>query len=225
MFASEVMDEAAALLNDQAKATFTYVNMLPFVSKANDELAKKLVENGISVTKQGSAVSTIAIGTAVLPIPADMIVPQRLYEKSTAEVEYDNMDEVYPLPEEPASNEFNYWSYYDLIIHLGPANGLGALTIRNVKMDYLRLITSITASGTVVEIGPSKTFLAERTAALAARFIGEDPDKADTLDIMALGPARDGEAGSLRTLVNIFVRNNQSVGVRRQGFHRRRGRR
>lgn len=225
MFASEVMDEAAALLNDQAKANFTYVNMLPFVRKASNELTNKLARNGISVLKQESAVSTLASGVSTFPIPADMFLPLIMLETDSSGINlYSQMDERWPLPEEPAGSELNYWSYYDLQLKVGPANGVGATTARKVKLEYTRTLTSLTASGTVVEISQAITFLAERTAALVARFVGEDPIKGDYFDRMALGPAMDGEGGSLGELITIYVRNNQSLGTRRRGYHRRRGR-
>lgn len=226
MLASEVMSEAAALLNDQALATFTYVNMLPFLRKASNELTNKLAKNGISVLKQESAVSTVAAGASTLAIPADMFIPVSMLETdSSGSNLYSLMDETYPLPQVPASVELNYWSYYDLILHIGPGNAVGATSVRKVKLNYLRTLTSITAQGTVVEIGQSITFLAERTAGLCSEFIGEDPIKGDKFNKMALGPFLDGEGGSLGELISIYVRNNQGLGVRRGGFHRGRSRR
>lgn len=225
MFASEVMDQSASLLNDQAKATFTYTNMLPYLSMANDEAIIKLANNGVSPLKQTSAVATINVGTALFPLPADLLLPESLLESDypvTSPVLYVPMKECKDLPEEAASSLLRFWAYRNLQLQIGPANSAGALTIRSVKLYYTRVLTALTASGSVVEIAISKTFLSQRTASLSARYIGENDSRADELDVICLGQNKDGENGSLGELVNLFTRNLQGVGVRRKGFHRRR---
>lgn len=221
MLASAVLDEAAGLLNDQARATFTYTNMLPYLSKANDELETQLALNGVSILKQQSAVSTINIGTALLPLPVDLLTPLEMWERlaGTAET-YVSMDEVDFPPEEIAGPDLRFWAYENLLLKIGPANSAGALTAREVKLNYTRLLTSITSQASAIEVQKSKTFLAERTAGLAARFIGENGNRADVLDTWALGPNRDFEGGSIADCVRIFVRNNQGFGVRRKGYKR-----
>lgn len=219
MLASTVMDEAAAMLNDQAKATFTYTNMLPFLSKANDELETELALNGVSVLKQVSSNATIAVGISSFPSPADLMLPEWMGERLSGSTDpFDEMTECSYLPEELAGTDLNYWAYLSLVIKVGPANGAGATTERQCKLNYTRLITALTGQSSVVEVTKSKTFLAERTAALAAQYVGENDERASKLDFAARG--MDGHGGSLANIVALFVRNNQGLGTRRRGYTR-----
>lgn len=221
MLSSDVMDLAAVLLNDSAKSQYTYAKQLPLLSKANDELETALILNGVSPVKKQSAVVTMAIGTSLFSIPADMADPLLMGERAGGTTgEFSEMTQAAVPPEIPASSLFGYWTYINLTIVCGPANGAGALTSRDVKLTYNRLLTSITTSASVVEITKSKQFLAERTAALCARFLGENPSRADSLDLLAFGPEPDRKGGSLGDTVMEFVRSNQGTPVRRRGYRR-----
>lgn len=222
MFASAAMDEARGLLNDVGGATFSYAVLLPFVSVANDELETQLALNGVSILKRTTAFSPISIGTYLAPIPVDILVPEEMFERQLGTTEpFLLMDERPNPPEEMASTALKYWSYVDLLIKIGPANNVGALVAREIKINYTRLITPLTSSGSVVEVNKSKTYLSLRTAGLAARFIGENPERADKLDIMARGPNLDGNGGALAEVVQLYVRNSQAFGVRRKRYSRR----
>jgi hypothetical protein len=224
MLASTVLDEAAALLNDQGKATFTYTNMLPLLSKANDELETALTKNGLSVNRQLSSTATIAIGTVLFPLPADLLTPLVMSERNLGSSDlFSDMDEVRDQPEEAVGSDLKYWSYSNMLLKLGPANNVGANSAREVKLIYQRLLTPLTSQNAVVDVSKAKSYLAERTAGLAARFIGENEGRADTLDVMARGPHLDGEGGSIYELVQIFVRNLQGQGgVKRKPYRRTR---
>jgi hypothetical protein len=223
MFASSVMDDAAALLNDQGKVRYTYAIQLSYLQMANDELIQKLAVNGISVLKKFSSVAVIASGASVFPIPVDMLLPEKMFERQAGSNDvFILMTEKQAPPEELNGTSLSFWSYRNLAITLGPANLQGALQAREVKLDYTRILTSITSSGTVVEIDASKRFLAQRTAGLCARYIGENTQRADQLDVISRGQDMSGDGGSLGELVALFVRNLQSFGVRRRSYRRQR---
>lgn len=223
MIATEVITDVSAYLNDNAQTRFPPSSIIPYLSIANTELAIALANHGISVVRQNSVVTTLAKGTYLVPLPVDMLTPTGLYERQGGATsdQFVEMTKCSPLPEVPATNTFNVWDFFNNQVVVGPANNLGALSYRDVKMIYNRLILSVTGTGSTIDVPISKTFLGKRTASLIAANVGENQTRAETLDIEARGTdAENKEGGALGNCLNIFIREQQDAGVRRRSYHR-----
>ncbi len=214
MTAQEILDSAAALLNDQAKQVFTDTVMLPYLKIAANELELELELNAIPMTNKKSAALVIAVGktgigdTGQVALPTDLISPITLHERlSGSNDDYSEMTHVEFLPDtQVLGSSLSYWSWIGEKITF-----LGALTARDVKIDYTAAaLTPITATTTVINMFNVKVFLQYRTAALAAQFIGENKERSDDLNVFArLG---------MDKLLGINVKGEQSISTRRKPF-------
>ena len=193
--AAEVMDRAAALMNDPAKTDYTYAAQLVYLNMAIDELVEQLEESNSSPTNQTSTVITIPVGTnKVTPIedptvgaphyPIDMVEIQEVGERSTG-----TQDPFLPLGRReflqlfPANNSLLFWIWEDQIIKFNPN---GALTSRDIQLRYVRQAISQAVDETSI-IGTinARSYLSYKTAAFCAMFIGENETRAGILEVQA----------------------------------------
>lgn len=207
MIASEVTAEAAVLLNDASQTLWTNTVLLPFLSKANDELERELQLNGIETIIK--VTTDVAVNTGVLTIsaPADMFLPLTMYEKAATGTEkYQLMTRIQHLPDIQQTNSLDYWVYETDLFKF-----VGALTNRLVRLEYIRFVTTITAAGTTIDIGKAaKTALAARTAELAAGYIGENPERAAVL--------HDDAETAKSIYIRLCSKNMQGLGTRRRPY-------
>src|SRR5690606_2389933 len=84
---------------------------------------------------------------------------------------------------------------------------LGATMDREIRIRYVKSLDALTL-GSTVAITNALTVLAARTAALAARHIGENPTRASELDADA--------AFNLDTFIVTSIRQNQGLPTRRR---------
>ena len=83
LIAGDVMDRAAALMNDAAKTDYTYVAQLPYLNMAIDELVESLEESNNSPTNKTSSAITVAVGENMITpaehatAPKHQLPPQR----------------------------------------------------------------------------------------------------------------------------------------------------
>lgn len=210
MVASDVMDEARKVyLNDTAASLYTNTALIPHLSAAYDELQQELEENGASQLKEISTTISVTALAVTLTLPADFVAPIKLEERGVGETVWTPMEE---LPWEPSTTQtsiLRYWNYREDEVKF-----LGATVAREVKLFYWKSLTAITAAGTTVSIINSKRFLALRTSATAATFIGQNPILGDRL-----GREADEALGKI---VNRNIRKQQGMPVRRRPFGWRR---
>lgn len=216
MTSGDVMDRAAALLNDTAKNVYSYTAQLPYLNIAIDELAELFELNNIPSSNKLSATVTITTamtdwgGSTGPALPTDLIEIQELYEK-----DYNVVEDWIPMTRKeylPAYvvllQSLVYWTWQNQIIYF-----LGATTSRNVRMDYIAKpianVSSTTGNDTISTIN-CKSFLAYRTASLCAEYIDTDEARASAL-------AKDAVAALDRTL-SISVKGRQSIATRRRPF-------
>lgn len=207
VLASTVMAESAALLNDVSQTYFTNTVLLPFLSKANDELGLKLAENNISIVRKESSRFDIAAGIVTITLPADFLLPLYLEEKSDGadDSEYVRMTQLSDDPRTQEQSYLNYWWFKN-----GVVSFVAALQARDLMLHYQKMLTAMSSASSVINFDSTKTFLASRTAELAAGFLGENPDRAAVLH-------NDAEI-ALDVIVNLLVKNQQSIGVRRRAY-------
>jgi len=223
--AATVMDRAASLMNDTAKTTYTYVAQLPYLNMAADELEESFELNNVPITNQTSAVIEVPVGTTIINptsgwptsavnatpyYPDDLIEIQQLWQRLNG-----TTDPFIPMTrDEFLKHIFDdlpvdsliWWIWQDQRIKL-----IGALTAREVKVDYIKALipNELTASSTIGIIN-ARSFLYYRTAALCSQFIGENKTRADELNIFA-GLALDRSMG-------ISTKGRQAITTRRRPF-------
>lgn len=214
LLASDIIAEAAALLNDQGRALFIDGLMLPHLKKANEDLELIMIANGSAVQRQQSSAAIAVPASAFnqnlsLATLTDMFVPIRVLERASGSTDvYVLMGEREWEPNIKATSSLAYWTFRNNQIIFPP---LGAA--REVIVDYWRQLSPITSTGSTEEILLSKTYLASRLAELCARYIGENNERADQL--------RDNEVSQAQNnLEIIYVKNSQGSRTRRRRFTR-----
>lgn len=215
---SSVLDRAAFFLNDVNRAYFTNSVLIdPFVA-AYDDLREALMDNNVALLDSTSEEYTIALGVTNIggpggpPLPTDFIAPYAVWERLAGSTnDYDILEKRQFLPKTSVlTNALTYWAYSKQIIKF-----IGANTPRNVKIDYIANNLSIAEDPEeMINVFIAKSFLSYRTAALAAEYLGENPDRATTLN---------GNASrSIETIINTDVKNRQNIQTIRRPFRGRR---
>jgi len=211
--ASVALNEARLLLNDTAAKLYTDTILLPVLRKAYRELQQELVDNGVATAKEATAALTVPANTTVInststpALPTDLLYPIMLHERfeGQEDVDYVEMDERPWPPDLTQNSRLQYWTWAEGEIKTPGATGITILRIR-----YWKDLAAIVDGTTNIPILDSVTFLAARTAAIAAFSIGGAPTKSQALQ-------GDAEV-ALNRLVSTAVKNRQAMPVRRQPF-------
>src|SRR5262245_29549493 len=90
LLASEVMDLAAAALNDVDRTTYDYDTQIPYLKLAMQELQEIYELNSLPVTEQSSSAIPVNAGVTELRfnapsqprLPDNMIEPQQLWQRN-----------------------------------------------------------------------------------------------------------------------------------------------
>lgn len=188
--AAEVMDRAAALMNDPAKTDYTYAALLPYLKIAVDELVESLEESNSSPTNMTSAAITITVGTNKLS-PVESLTPP-YYPEDLVEIQgvgerlAGTEDSFLPLSKReflqgfPASNSLLFWIWEDQCIKFNPN---GATSDREIQLNYVRAAISLpTSELSVIGTINARSYLSYKTAALCSLYIGENETRAAALD-------------------------------------------
>lgn len=221
--AAQVMDKSASLMNDTGKTQYTYTAQTPYLNMAFDELQEVFELNNIPVTNQTTSPAiTVPIGTTMIgPVdgvgstaapnyPTDLVEIQGLYERLAGAAEpFVPMTQREFLPhaiDDLPTEALQYWIFQDQQIKM-----IGALTAREVKIDYIKAIfSSDLNSSSVIGVINARSFLYYRTAALCSQFIGENKSRADELNNFA--------QIALDKVIGIGVKGKQSIMTRRRPF-------
>jgi hypothetical protein len=219
--AADVMDKAASYQNDANKTKYTYAAQMPFLNTAIQELEKAYALENMPVTDTMSTVLTIAAGVSVIGyapvvpvggtvyLPSNLVEPIRLWERVTGVNPYTPMTKSgYLIPDTTGieRDAFGEYAWKSNQIQL-----MAASRINDIKIEYTRaLFTKITASTDLIGLSTAQTFLEYRTAALAAKFLGEDEPRSIELNGYA-GLALDQDLG-------IGAKGRQNIMVRRRRF-------
>lgn len=205
---ADITPRVAARLNDAAQTKFTDAVLLPYCLDACEELQNKLQLYGIPVLSTIATAIDVPQNTLNMGVllPADLLIPQRLEERLHGSTDlYAPMTRRQWEPDILPTDSLRYWTYRNQDIFF-----VGATSDRDVKIYYLKLLLNPTATSFVVVVNNCKQFLINRIAALAARFVGENPTRADALDTMA--------AIQLEDLIGIGVKSKQGTRARRRPF-------
>lgn len=204
--AAAVMQEAAALLNDPSRVDYTYAVQLPFLKSAYNKLLLRLQDNGVTVLEEISTAINVAIDATTVTSPADLLQPVKLEERLDNSTDlYQPVAKVDAIPEIEQLSYIAYWNWREEVIYINPPS-----LAREVKLTYIKTLTAIVDENTTIPVINSLEYLANKTAALVTRFIGENPTRATELDLEA--------AEALGMLLGVEVKAKQSNPVRPKGY-------
>lgn len=190
--AIDVVNGSAALLNDAAKTIYTFAAQLPYLNLALQELQEEFELNEVPVVDTisvvipvDSDVDHIGFNNPAGPeLPKDLIEPQILWERVRNENPYTPMSKVDSLPrymEGVEINQFINYTWQSQEIRFLPSN-----RNNDIKMDYIRnLFNKITGEDDEIGVINSQTYLEYKTAALCAKFIGENDSRSIELNALA----------------------------------------
>lgn len=209
--ASVVFSEAQSLLNDVAKQIWTDAVLLPHLQKAHRELQVLLWESGIDVIKELTAVIDIAASATTLgaSLPTDILVPSRLQERAdgeTLESRWRDVPESDPLPNVDPIDSIQYWIWREEVISFTPPN-----TAREVKLTYLKSLTTPTAGSSSIGFIFGELYLGPRTASIAAQTVG---------NITRAEELTNDAAFWIPKIISSNVKQGQSVPARRIPYRR-----
>jgi hypothetical protein len=216
--AGEVMNRAAALMNDPAKTDYTYLAQLPYLNMAIDELVENLEESNSSPTNQTSAVIVVPVGTTMITpaehvspphYPVDLIEIQSIGERLTGTTDlFVQLGRREFLQSFPASSSLMAWVWEDQIIKFNPN---GALTSREVKLNYVRqAISQAIDENSIIGTINARSYLSFKTASLCSMFIGENETRAGVLETKA--------EEALERITGINNKGRQEMATRHRPF-------
>lgn len=213
-----VMDAAASLLNDTAKALFPYAKQLPYLNVALEELQNEYEQNDVPVADTYTTnpitvpANTTVVGFNTVPaLPPDLIEIQYLWERTQGINPFVPVQRVNVLPrwdEGAQTPQLIWFTWESNAINFLPANGNN-----DIKIDYLRslFIPFNKTDGTdIIAVINAKNFLSFRTAALCAEFIGENKTRADSLNTQA--------TNSMDMALGTATKSRQGIMIRRRPF-------
>ena len=203
----DVLAESQALLNDALGTLFTTTLLLPYFKKSYDELRDLLELADVPVIWEATSAQSVAIGITTFTMPADFFNPIELHEKDngTPDNNYSLMQRVMWLPDAVSGPSLTWWEYREQAI-----NWVAATSIRQVRLRYYKALPTITVVGDVVTVNNAKTYLASRTASLAAFGIGENETRAKVFN--------DDAYMALDRIKRMAVKNGQQNRTRRRPF-------
>ena len=209
-----ILESAASSLNDTSQYTWTEDALLPYLRLAWKELLLRSKERGLAATQEVSAALQIIVGdvsitrTDITDLGRPVEVFERLYGSSD---DYVKMEEInWESPGPDPSVELLYWCWREGEIKL-----IGATTVRDVKIRYIKNDIPISSKDTVVPIPfeDAELSLSYRTAGLAAGLSGGNLERANELNITA--------KAHQDSFFNIQIKDKQSVKVARHKGYRR----
>lgn len=211
----DCLTEAQNLLNDAPGTLFTNTVLQPFFDKAYAELNYKLELADVNTEweEDGSTIFPANAGQfTYTPLPIDFYSPIELHEKAPNEADnfYTLMVRTMWLPDRSIAPYLTWWTYREQQITF-----LGCSASRQVRLRYYKIYPAIVGVSDVVVVNNSKTYLAARTAALAAFAIGENETRAAALN--------DDAESALEMIVRLSNKNRQVLRTRRRAFAINRG--
>ena len=217
----EVINFAAARLNDINKTVYTNAIQLPFVNIALAELQELYEANNIPVTDQTSAIIEVdSAASGIIEIgfddgmsppelPTDLIEIKVLWESPRDLNQWTPMTRLDFLPQYQIGAQINQFVYYQWATNA--IKVLAANADNDLKLDYIRsLFTTVTDVDDDLLVQNSLSYLGNRVGSLIATDIEENDERAIRLYADAL-------AGLDRALT-IPTKSRQRITTRRRPF-------
>lgn len=220
--AGEIMDRAAVLMNDPAKTDYNYDTLAPFLRMAIDELVETLGDSQSSpLVYTDPTLITMPIGSNTIYSPDSLNTPHysgRLMEiQELSERRAGSQDSFIPMRRIefidygiPAASNFGFWSWEAQQIRFNPN---GATTPREIQFKIIMDASNINfniAPEQIIGAINARSFLAYKTAAFAAMFIGENPERAKVLN--------EAAETSLERIESVNNKGRQQIMTRHRPF-------
>jgi len=220
LLASEIMDEAALLLNDASRLTFTYTIQIPWLKRAINQFTDELAVNSIKLlNKTGVVVYPVVGATTTIAMPPDCLIPTKLEERALGSSDaWIPMTEVGSISANSniGQSSFLIWAFQGTLLNSVPVIDVPTITgLKEIRVTYERFlpysgITSASDFTTALTI-QSKGFLASKVAEFISRFVLANKQRADELK---------PESGMcLHKIVQVWTRNKQNKPVRHTRFN------
>lgn len=198
LVASEVMDLAAAALNDIDKTTYDYDTQIPYLKLALQELQELFELNALPVTEQSSGNIPIAAQTTELSfnvsgarLPDNLIEIQGIWEWMGT---YWN----------PAARGNWIWKNNKLVFFTPYTN-------TEIRIDYIgALFPKYIRADTILPVQNAVGYLAYKTAELISDMVEHNDARAQTNGGRAMA--------SLDRITGITVKAKQTIMARRRPF-------
>lgn len=187
LFAVDIFNRARSSLNDRAGDLYTNDTLLPFLNNAWEELQTDLQAHGLPATTQTTQVLTIPPGTLKLDgistpnLPANIIEPLDVYERTPGATKWNPMEEIpYGLYRGELQSRLNSWRWEEDGLQF-----IGSFNPVEILIRYTRSFDELVGENSPITLPGAKLFFIYRTAAEAARDIGQNMTRADKLDFKA----------------------------------------
>ncbi len=205
--AGTIFTGVRALLNDRNDKLFHDEDQLEYLKIAFQQFEQELQNAGVTVTLMVSEDITVPAGDTELTLPTSFLVPISLQEKASTDTFFSGMREVRNVekPDRDQSNTLGIWDFRHNCI-----NFVGSTAERLVRLEYWRTLPPPESANTTQYVQGGENSLKFRTAALCARYIGNNKERSDELNAEA--------ALALDLLTSIYVKTNQGIRVRRKPF-------
>lgn len=217
--AAYLMNRSASLLNDTNRTLFTYAAQIPYLNTAIQELREEMELNNVPYSNATTPVEILleanvdnigGDGGPALPVGLKEI--RQLWQRPSGTGNpYLPIQHYEYLPEywTGTTQRTDYipaWTWQEQIVKFIPSN-----LDTDIKFDYIKNnLPDIVDENTIITLINCENVLSFRNAGLCARFIGENPTRADSLDTMAI-LARDRFLG-------ISSKGKQNINTRRRPF-------
>lgn len=211
------MDEAALLLNDSAKVTFTYLVQAGWLKRAINEFSDELAVNNIPLLTKIATVVPVVAGTTTIPLPADALIPILLEERASGSTNaFVQMSPVDTIPTGlTPEDSFGIWTFQGTLLNSVPVIDVpNANSTREVRVTYQKFLPYVGLDGTTdfstSLTVTSKRFLSSKTAEFIARFVLQNDKRAREL--------KDESAKSLYRIIQIWVKFRQTNPIRKSRY-------
>ena len=215
--AGEVVTDAGALLNDVTLSKYTFAIQLPYLKIAIKELRKHFELANLSATDLFSSTLTVPVANAGIialsattpTLPSDLVDIRVAWQAPTTTNNWVPLPRIGSIIAQLGItvNTLSGYVWEDQKMKFAPTRG----GIIDIKLEYVReLFTLPTVTGSTLPIINGDTFLAARTAALVAKYVENNDERANSLNI---------EAGiALDEVLGIDSKGRQQMATRRRPF-------
>lgn len=219
IFASEIMDDAAAFLNDVNRTTYTYAVQIPYLNIALKEMKKHFALANVNITDETTSDPLVLpagqdniqyFQAPDVELPEDLVDIRRAWQRPTGSgQQYIPLPRLGGLPIELQGIEVNY--LYGYVWERQMMKFLPANVDTDIKLEYIfNILEPVTSEFDEISVNYSDSFLSSRTAALVARHVEENVERAQMLDAQA--------GVFLDEVIGIAAKGNQPRNTRRRPF-------
>ena len=223
LLASEVMDLAAAAMNDVDKTNYTYEVQIPYLKMALQELQEIYELNNLQTVQNSSAaidipattdpdvsVVTVKFNQINAPkLPDNLIEPSRLWERNLDTNPWVPMVRKEYIPAELEgifTNQFIYWIWQSNELKFLASNQDNQIRIDGIFSLFPKYVTQ----NTIIPVINGLNFLQFRVAGLMSELIENNQVRASTNNSNA--------SLSLDRITGITIKSKQNIVARRRPF-------